>query len=92
MLAVIIIGVCISIFSNKGPQGTYVCNDDIFGYTIKFDGKTAYMGTSVKGKVILNGMNVTVRYSDGTSDRYVYHKEDDYLTDENGILKWYKQK
>lgn len=91
MLVCIVVGIVIANKTNDGPNGTYVCDDEFFGYSIRFDGENVYAGSSSTGKATISGENVTVTYTDGTTDRFIYNKERDMLTDLSGTLKWKKQ-
>ena len=91
MVAVMIIGIAISLGGPKVPKGEYICDDEFFGYTIRFDGKNVFAGSSSKGKATISGENVSITYTDGTTDRFIYNSEFDYLTDPSGTLKWKKQ-
>ena len=87
---IILLGVFISNSLQKGPQGSYVCTDEFFGYDIKFDGKYAYAGKST-GEVTVDGDRVTVKYHGGTVDEFIYDKESDTFTDVNKVLTWVKK-
>lgn len=91
MIAVMIIGIAISVSGPKVPKGEYICNDEFFGYTIRFDGKNVFAGATSKGKATFNGDEVSITYTDGTTDRFIYNSEFDYLTDTTGTLKWVKK-
>lgn len=91
MIGVMIIGIAVSVSAPKVPKGEYICNDEFFGYTIRFDGKNVFAGSSSKGKATFNGENVSITYTDGTTDYFIYNAEFDYLTDTSGTLKWEKK-